>query len=114
MKIEVKTSILSKSDFKNTIDTSFRQLIDQSTTTPVTQELTIEDFFQLYEDLFYAIPKEGIQSHRYLVEKSAEYLGINLSTNSVQELLDEITTLNQQLLTTTQELETIKNVTISQ
>lgn len=114
MKVEVKTSILSKIDFNNTVDTTFRQLIDQTIQQTTVEEPTIDYFFQLYEDLFYAIPKQGEKSHNYLLNKSADYLGVNISTNNVQELLEEITTLNQQLLTTTQELESIKNVTISQ
>jgi len=113
MTVPVQSNIYTKSNFKNTIDTDFRQLISISADIVII-EPTVADIFQNYNDLFYSIPKEGEQSHRYILEKSAEYLGVNLSTNSVQELLEEITTLNQQLLTTTKELELIKNVTISQ
>ena len=68
--------------------------------TIVNPDFTIEDFFQLYEELFFQIPKEGdVESHRYILDKEAEYLGVKLADDlDIQALLDEITSLRQQLL----------------
>ena len=57
----------------------------------------------MYENLFFQIPKEGdINSHRYIIQKEADLLGINIDNTNVQALLDEITTLRQELLDTQQ------------
>ena len=67
---------------------------------------TLTDFFQLYENLFESISKEGdIQSHRYILNKTAEYLGVNINeTTDIQALLDEITSLRNELLDTNKTL----------
>jgi hypothetical protein len=85
-----------KGDFEKVIDTNFNQLLKSP---PVTT-FTLTDFFQLYENLFDNIPKEGdIESHRYILIKTAEYLGVNIGENTdIQILLDEITSLRQELL----------------
>ena len=60
----------------------------------------------LYNSIFYDIPVEGdINSHQFLVERSKEYIGISEETDQeIQVLLDEITSLRQNLLDTEQEL----------
>jgi hypothetical protein len=61
---------------------------------------TLDDFFQLYNEIFLQIPKEGdADSHRYILNKEAEYLGININEQTdIQILLDEITSLRNELL----------------
>ena len=98
--ISLEKSVFDKNQFGKVVDTEFHQLINSKNVeeTPV---FTIDDFFQLYENLFYQIPKEGdTNSHRYIIEKEAEYLGVTLNQDDVQALLEEITTLRQQLLDT--------------
>ena len=95
--IPIEKQVFDKNSFSKVINTQFSQLLNNvSEETPV---FTIEDFFQLYEDLFYQIPKEGdTNSHRYILEKEADYLGVIISQDDIQALLDEITTLRQQVL----------------
>ena len=97
--IPIEKQVFDKTTFPKVIDTEFSQLLNNvSEETPV---FTIEDFFQLYEQLFYQIPKEGdTNSHRYIIEKEADYLGIIINQDDIQALLDEITSLRQQLLDT--------------
>ena len=104
--IPIEKQVFNKNSFGKVIDTQFRQLLNNvSEETPV---FTIEDFFQLYEDLFYQIPKEGdTNSHRYMLEKSADYLGVIVSQDDIQALLEEITTLRQQVLDTQSALDEI-------
>jgi predicted metal-dependent hydrolase len=53
----------------------------------------------LYEDLFYQIPREGdTNSHRYILQKEADYLGVSISQDDIQALLNEITSLRQEVL----------------
>ena len=54
-------------------------------------------------DLFYQIQKEGdTNSHRYIIQKEADYLGVSINQDDIQALLDEITSLRQQVLETQQ------------
>jgi hypothetical protein len=94
--VKLNQNIFIKGDFEKVVDTEFRQLIK---TIPDTT-FTLDDFFELYENLFENIPKEGdLKSHRYILNKTAEYLGININENiDIQALLDEITSLRQELL----------------
>ena len=70
----------------------------QAEPTPV---FTLDDFFELYDQLFYQIPKEGdTNSHRFILQKEADYLGVIISQDDIQALLDEITVLRQQVLDT--------------
>lgn len=101
----------NKRDYSKVIDTTFSQLVSQvtssvSTTNP---QISIEQFFQNYNDLFYQIPKFGdINSHEYLIKTSTEYTGYQAQNNDITALIDEVTflrqqnlDLNKQLLTTT-------------
>ena len=95
--IPIEKTVYDKNTFSKVIDTQFSQLLNNQPTEETT--FTIDDFFQLYESLFYQIPKEGdINSHRYIIEKEADYLGIIINQDDIQALLDEITTLRQQVL----------------
>ena len=99
--IPVQKTVFNKDTYSRVIDTQFHQLINQGIVEA--PSFTIDDFFQLYEDLFYQIPKEGdSNSHQYILQKEADYLGISISQDDVQALLDEITLLRQQVLETQQ------------
>lgn len=98
-RLSISKKVLSK-DLNKVIDTEFRQLLRPQETT----EFSMDDFFDLYEDLFYQIPKEGdTNSHTYILNKTTEYLGVKLADDiDIQALLDEITSLRQQLVDTQQ------------
>ena len=105
--INIQKKVYDKQNFSKVIDTQFRQFFisDQQKSTPT---FTLDDFFHLYEQLFYQIPKEGdSNSHRYMLEKSAKYLGVVVSQDDIQALLNEITTLRQQVLDTQTALDEI-------
>ena len=92
--IKVDKTILGKNN--SVLNTDFSFFLKDT----IVPEFTLEDFFQLYEELFYQIPKEGeVESHRYILNKEAEYLGVQLADDiDIQALLNEITSLKQQLL----------------
>ena len=92
--IKVDKTILGKNN--SVLNTDFSFFLKDT----IVPEFTLEDFFQLYEELFYQIPKEGeVESHRYILNKEAEYLGVQLADDvDIQALLNEITSLRQQLL----------------
>jgi polyhydroxyalkanoate synthesis regulator phasin len=96
--INIEKQVFDKDQFGRVINTQFSQLLNQQQGEE-TPEFTLEDFFELYESLFFQIPKEGDnESHRYILEKTAEYLGVIVSQDDIQALLDEITNLRQQVL----------------
>ncbi len=98
--IFIQKQVFDKNTFEKVVDTQFSQLINLQAS-DVAVPLTVDEFFKLYEEIFYQIPKEGdINSHRYILEKEAEYLGVNLNNDDIQALLDEITTLRQTVLDT--------------
>jgi hypothetical protein len=94
--IPVQKTVFSKDQYSRVIDTQFSQFASQEE-----EELsfTVDDFFELYDQVFYQIPRDGeSDSHQYILQREADYLGISLSQDDVQALLDEITSLRQQLL----------------
>lgn len=96
--ISLDKNIYSRKEFEKLVDTKFKQLINEDVN--IEETFSIDDFFQLYEELFYQIPKEGdINSHRYILNKEAEYLGVSINDQvNIQALLDEITSLRNELL----------------
>jgi hypothetical protein len=96
--ISFDSNTFSRDNFEKLVDTRFTQLLKPSTETDTS--FTIEEFFTLYDELFYEIPPEGdVQSHRFILNRTAEYLGVKINEESnVQALLDEITLLKQELL----------------
>ena len=97
--IPVQKTVFNKDTYGRVIDTQFSQLLNQNV--EETNTFTVDDFFQLYDELFYQIPKEGdVNSHQYILQREADYLGISISPDDIQALLDEITYLRQQVLET--------------
>ena len=100
--IPVQKTVFNKDTYGRVIDTQFHQLLNQEVIEE-TPSYTVDDFFQLYDELFYQIPKEGdVNSHQYILQREADYLGISISPDDIQALLDEITSLRQQVLETQQ------------
>ena len=96
--IPVQKTVFSKDSYNRVIDTQFSQLITQE---DETLSFSVDDFFELYDQLFYQIPRDGeTNSHQYILQREADYLGISISQDDVQALLDEITSLRQQVLDT--------------
>jgi hypothetical protein len=96
--IPIQKTVFNKDDFNKVVDTQFSQLINNQQIEE-TPSFTLDDFFQLFEDLFDQIPREGdINSHQYILQKEADYLGVQINQDDLQALLDEITSLRQEVL----------------
>lgn len=106
-KTKLNRQVFDKSKFGNTVDTSFSELgnINQPDPSFFDSSLAgIEDFFTIYENIFYEIPKNGdVNTHEYLVKKSSEYIGFQQNQTDIQALLDEIADLREQNLELRQE-----------
>jgi hypothetical protein len=98
--INFSRQVFHKEKFKNTVDTEFTQLVQTPDETFFDPNLAeVEDFFIVYENLFFNIPQTGeTNSHEYLIKQSSEYIGYQQQNETLQELLDEITELRQENL----------------
>jgi hypothetical protein len=67
--------------------------------------MTVAEFFQEYDRLFFNIPRKGnFGSHEELVKRSSSYIGVTGQSEEYQALIDEINDLRIQLLTSQQEI----------
>jgi len=97
---KLNRQVFSKQDFLNTVDTTFHELgIKTPAEVNPLDFITIDQFFVLYDKLFYDIPKEGeVNSHRFLINESTAYAGADQLNEDIQALLDEIAQLREDLL----------------
>jgi hypothetical protein len=98
--------VFAKSQYERVIDTSFTQLLQPSPTSSVVlPTVSVTEFFQNYQQLFFVIPKFGdTESHEYLIKTSQEYVGNFNNDDTIQALIEEITNLRQENLTLQQQL----------
>lgn len=96
--VQLVKEIYGINTYSKAVDTNFTELI--SPVQPITTSVvTVDDFFQYYEQLFFDIPVSGsTNSHQYLVNRSQEYLGGSVIDAEKQALIEEINSLRQQLL----------------
>lgn len=96
-KIKIKKESFPKQKYPIIINTEFSQLINPSP--QVENVLTVDEFFELYDDLFFQIPIDGdIGSHKELIKRSTEYVGETQNTEEIDLLLEEINQLRLELL----------------
>jgi len=96
-RINLNRKVYDKSDYLKTIDTSFNEL---APLTPIIEEdnITVEQFFEYYNQLFFDIPKTGVNSHNTLIQQSSEYVGDEQTNEEIDALVQEINSLRDQLL----------------
>jgi hypothetical protein len=94
--VKLARQVFGKGTYPRVIDTNFRQFV---VPTPMdAPTVSVEDFFIAYDDLFYQIPIDGnVNSHKYLIQKSTDYVGALQQSSEVQALLAEINQLRQEV-----------------
>jgi hypothetical protein len=93
-------TVFNKASYQSVIDTSLGKSNLTTPPPPLEDTITVEEFFNLYRSIFYNIPISGnTNSHEYIVKISGDYIKDNGIAEDTQVLLDEITSLRQQLLT---------------
>ena len=91
--------VYNKNDYQKIIDTSFTQLGVQTIQQQLTAQPNVEEFFNLYNELFYNIPELGsTNSHEYLIKTSSEYIGFEANNEEIIALQAEIAQLRTELL----------------
>lgn len=97
--INLNKIVYNKAQYEKTIDTSFNQLGVQTIQEQLDQQPTVEEFFALYNELFYDIPEnESTNSHEYLIQQSSEYINFDQNSAEVEALQQEISQLRIELL----------------
>ncbi len=96
--VNLTKNSFSKTQYPKVIDTEFSQLTPQVTESIAVQDVSVDEFFLLYDKLFFDIPQRGNNSHETLITTSTEYIGYNPLTTEIEALQQEITELRRQLL----------------
>ena len=96
--VNLTKNSFSKTQYPKVIDTEFSQLTPQDTEPIAVQDVSVDEFFVLYDKLFFDIPQRGSNSHETLITTSTEYIGYNPLTTEIEALQQEITELRRQLL----------------
>ena len=97
--INLNKQVYDKRQYTKVIDTSFKQLGVQTIQEQINQQPTTNDFFNMYNELFYQIPELGeTNSHEYLIKKSSEYIAFDANQDEIIALQNEIAQLRTDLL----------------
>ena len=98
-KVDTRKSVFNKDQYSKTIDTSFKEFGVTTISDDLQSQPTIEQFFELYNQLFYDIPPNGeTNSHEFLVQQSGEYINFEANAEEIRALQDEIANLREELL----------------
>lgn len=98
-RVDLFKNVFNKTQYSQTIDTSFRELGVTSIAEDLQQQPSVDQFFVLYNELFYDIPPTGAtNSHQFLVIQSGEYIGFDRNQEEIEALQAEITQLRKDLL----------------
>jgi len=97
--VNLNKQVYDKRQYTKVIDTSFKQLGVQTIQEQINQQPTTNDFFSMYNELFYQIPELGeTNSHEYLIKKSSEYIAFDANQDEIIALQNEIAQLRTDLL----------------
>ena len=107
--VQLNKTVYGKITYPNVINTEFTQLIRTAPETD-TGSITIDEFFQAYNDLFFEIPIDGeFNSHLELIKRSTEYVGVNQTSDEVEALLTEINQLRLENLQLQQQIDELNS-----
>ncbi len=97
--INLNKKVFNKSTYERTINTQFSQLGVKSVQEQINEQPTVQEFFDMYNTLFYDIPELGpTNSHEFLVKTSGEYINTDVNNELIDALQKEIAVLRQDLL----------------
>lgn len=97
--VNLVKDVYGRNTYTRVVDISFSELYTAVTASVAPTGLSVEEFFNAYDTLFFDIPAMGeVNSHEYLVKRSGEYLGGGVMSDNEKAYIDEINSLRQQLL----------------
>ena len=97
--------VYKKKNYLKTIDTSFKELGVQTIQEQIDAQPTVQEFFDMYNTLFYQINERGnTNSHEFLIKTSQAYIGFEENNEIIELLQAEIAGLREQLLESQKQL----------
>jgi len=103
--VKLNKQVYGKVSYPKVIDTEFKELVSTEELIALEEPMTVAEFFQEYDRLFFDIPRKGnFGTHEELVKRSSSYIGVTGQSEEFQALIDEINDLRVQLLTAQQEI----------
>jgi len=105
-KVNLNKQVFNKTQYPRVINTSFTQLTPEPTGSVAVEDVSVDEFFILYDDLFFDIPKTGNNSHETLITTSTDYIGFEPLNEELEALQQEITNLRLELIQARQDLAT--------
>jgi len=91
--INLQKTVYGRKSFSENVDKTFNEFISPK------NEISVDEFFKHYQELFYEIPKDGTNSHKSIVEQSTDYIGdfIDAKDTEIVELINQVVELEQKL-----------------
>lgn len=110
IKVDLNKQVFETNQYKKVINTDFNQLVTPLSDLEPEEPPSTEEFFQLYNTLFFDIPKTGDESHEALIKQSSEYINYEPFSDELTALTEEITSLREQLLEARQQLSDLSDI----
>ncbi len=93
-KIDLNKKVFAKESYIKIIDTKFRELGVTSVVEDLSNTISVDTFFENYNQIFYQIPKTGTtNSHEYIIKTSSEYVNFEQVNEQILALQQEISNL---------------------
>lgn len=96
--VQLNRNVYNKNSYTKVIDTEFKELGVKTVQEQIQDQPSVQEFFNMYNELFFQINQFGPESHEYLVKTSGEYINFSAENDIVKLLQAEIAGLREQLL----------------
>tara|TARA_R110000737_G_scaffold161952_1_gene189834 strand:+ start:132 stop:737 length:606 start_codon:yes stop_codon:yes gene_type:complete len=97
--VNLNKDVFNKNTYPKVIDTKFKSLGTKTISEQVAEIPTTQEFFNMYNELFFSINQLGpTNSHEFLIKTSSEYINFDNENEIVKLLQAEIAILRQDLL----------------
>jgi len=112
--INLSKKVFNKNQYTKIIGSSFTQLGVKTIEEQIDDKPSVQEFFNLYDQLFYDINELGeSNSHEYMVKTSGEYIDSDSINEEIEILQKEISSLREELLEKDKELATSQPINTS-
>ena len=91
--IDLQKTVYGKKSFDDKINRNFDEFMSKS------KDISMEEFFTYYNQMFYEIPKDGSNSHKSIIDQSTDYIGdfIDGRDAEIMDLVNQVVDLEQKL-----------------
>lgn len=97
--IDLKRALYTKDSYNRVIDTEFKNFGVTTYEDDIKKFVSVDEFFEYYNQLFYDIPMSGVSnSHEYLAKRSGEYSEFDKDAEIINALQQEIASLRREIL----------------